>query len=154
MKLRIDIDNELREEEIIIKCKTVDKTIEKLQKAILDITLKKPKLVFYKNEVEYYLMLEEILFFETVDNTIFAHTKNDVFKVKYRLYELESILPNNFVRISKSTILNINHIYAVTKNITSSSLIEFLGTHKQIYVSRQYYKNFKNILDERRNYEK
>ena len=154
MKLRIDIDNDINEEEIIIKCKSVDQTIEKLQKAILDITQKNPKLIFYKDETEYYLTLEEILFFETSDNTIYAHTKNNVFTVKYRLYELDSMLPNNFIRISKSTILNIDHIYSITKNIASSSLIEFGGTHKQVYVSRQYYKNLKIILEERRNYEK
>ena len=44
--------------------------------------------------------------FETEEKVVYAHTKDDMFQVKYRLYELEEILPGYFMRISKSTILN------------------------------------------------
>ena len=50
----------------------------------------------------------------------------------------------------KSTILNINHIYSITRNITSSSLVEFKNTHKKVYVSRSYYKVLKLKLSEKR----
>lgn len=82
---------------------------------------------------------------------IYAHTLNEVYQVKYKLYELEEILPQNFIRISKSTILNINHIYSITRNITSASLVEFKNTHKKVYVSRGYYKVLKlKLLEKRR----
>ena len=61
-----------------------------------------------------------------------------------KLYELEEILPRKFVRISKSSIVNSDKIYSIQKNLTASSLIEFKNTHKQIYVSRSYYKLLKN----------
>lgn len=103
------------------------------------------------DNVEYYISLAEILFFETEDPNISAHTGDDIYQVKYKLYELEEILPNNFMRISKSTILNINHIYSITRNLTSSSIVEFQNTHKQVYVSRHYYKPLKfKLLEKRR----
>lgn len=73
--------------------------------------------------------------------------------IKYRLYELEEILPKYFVRVSKSTILNVNQVYSIDKNITSSSIIKFSKSYKQVYVSRNYYKILKQRLEERRNYE-
>ena len=76
--------------------------------------------------------------------------KRQVYEVKYKLYELEGILPNNFMRVSKSTILNVNYIYSITRNLTSSSLVEFKNTHKKVYVSRYYYKPLKIKLSEMR----
>ena len=60
------------------------------------------------------------------------------------------MLPRNFMRVSKSAILNLNLVYSVEKNITASSLVRFMGTDKIVYVSRIYYKAMKQRLDERR----
>nr|WP_302466572.1 LytTR family DNA-binding domain-containing protein [Ruminococcus bicirculans (ex Wegman et al. 2014)] len=89
-------------------------------------------------------------FFETGEHNLNAHTSDDVFQVKMKLFELEEILPRKFVRVSKSAIVNVKHIYSVERNITSASLISFAGTHKQLYASRSYYKLLKLRLGERR----
>ena len=107
-------------------------------------------MIFYKGNTEYYISLENILFFETEESGISAHTVKDVYSVKYKLYELEDILPMNFLRISKSTILNTNHIYSITRNITSASIVEFQHTHKKVFVSRHYYKILQLKLSEKR----
>ena len=60
------------------------------------------------------------------------------------------MLPGFFMRVSKSTILNINGIYAITKNITASSIVQFERSHKQVFVSRNYYKALKQRLEEKR----
>jgi len=108
------------------------------------------KLVFYKDATEYYLELDEILFFETDETGISAHTKKDVYQTKYKLYELEDLLPGFFMRVSKSTILNTRHIYSINRNLTASSVVAFSGTHKQVYVSRYYYKPLISKLEEKR----
>jgi DNA-binding LytR/AlgR family response regulator len=94
--------------------------------------------------------IDRILFFETSSGGIDAHTVDDVFTIKKKLYELEEILPRSFMRVSKSAILNLNMVYSVEKNITASSLVRFMGTDKLVYVSRIYYKAMKQRLDERR----
>jgi len=109
-----------------------------------------PKLTFYKGAQEFYLPLEEILFFETDGEQIHAHTANDAFRVKHRLYELEEILPHYFVRAAKGTIVNTTQIYAINRNLTASSQVKFAGTHKHIYVSRHYYSSLKDKMNERR----
>lgn len=152
MKVRIEIDDSLEEDEVTIKCKELNQTIKKVQQSISNIS-QMPKLIFYKNDIEYYLNLNDILFFETSENSVEAHTEKEVYKIKYRFYELEEILPNNFVRVSKSTILNVNQIYSINRNLTSSSLVQFYKSYKQVYVSRNYNKMLKQRLEERRNYE-
>lgn len=149
MKIKVEIDPNLEEEEITIRCREFSDEIAQVQKAITQTTTKKQRFEFCKGEKEFFFSMDDILFFETEENGICAHTVNDVFKVKYRLYELENMLPRWFVRVSKSTILNINLIFSMDWNITSSSIVTFQHTHKQVYVSRRYYKNLKNCLEEK-----
>ena len=153
MKVRIELVKDISEDEVIIKCKTLDNKIQKLEKVITEITDAEPGITFYKENIEYYFDINKIIFFETTGNYVYAHTKNEVYQVKYRLYELEQILPNNFIRVSKGAILNCKLIYSIKKSLTSSSLVQFEDSHKQVYVSRYYYKQLQEILAERRNYE-
>lgn len=151
MKIRIELDNQIEEDEVIIKCSELSEEVTRIQRVISEILAEKREMIFYKENKEYYLSINDILFFETEESLIYAHTLSEVYQVKYKLYELEEILPKNFVRVSKSTILNINHIYSITRNITSSSLVEFKDTHKKVYVSRSYYKVLKlRLLEKRR----
>lgn len=150
MKIRIEVDDGIKEDEVIIKCSQLNDDVLDIQKLLNDILLQRKELTFYKDNTEYYISLSEILFFETEQTTVSAHTVNNVYQVKYKLYELEEILPKDFMRISKSTILNINYVYSITRNLTSSSIVEFQKTHKKVYVSRHYYKLLKNRLLEKR----
>ena len=144
MKLRIEVTDGLPEYEVVIRCGRVDDTVQKLQAYIQ--SLNKPKLTFYKGQQEFYLPFEEILFFETDGEQVHAHTESDSFRVKHRLYELENLLPSTFARAAKGTIVNASRIYAISRNLTSSSLIRFSGTHKQVFVSRHYYQSLKDKI--------
>lgn len=150
MKIRIEIEENLTEDEVIIHCSDLTEEVAKIQKAVSEVINASQKFVFYKGATEYYLALDEILFFETDENGISAHTKDDIYQTKYKLYELEDILPGFFMRVSKSSILNTNHIYSINRNLTASSVVAFAGTHKQVFVSRYYYKPLISKLEEKR----
>ena len=147
MKLRIELVEEGAEEEVIIRCNKMDDTVQKLQAYVQ--SLGAPSLTFYKGNQEFYFPVEEVLFFETDGEQVYAHTVNDAFQVRYRLYELEEILSRRFVRAAKGLIVNTARIYAINRNLTSSSQVQFVGTHKQVYVSRHYYKALKERMQER-----
>lgn len=150
MKIRIEIDEGIAEDEVIVRCRGLTEEVTAVQKAVSDAVNASQKFPFYKGNTEYYLTLDEILFFETDENGISAHTKNEMYQTKYKLYELEDILPGVFMRVSKSAILNTKHIYSISKNLTASSVVAFQGTHKQVYVSRYYYKPLISKLEEKR----
>lgn len=149
MKIRIETDENLKENEVVIRCRSIDEEVLAVEKAVMQSNAN-AGIIFYKENYEYYFPVNNILFFETSQGWVDAHTENNIFKVKYKLYELEQILPHDFIRISKSAIVNIKRIYSLERNITSAACIKFTNTHKQIFASRNYYKNLKKRLEERR----
>lgn len=150
MKIHIEIDEALQEEEVIIRCPALSPRVQQLHAALSDADPQEEKLILYKKDTEYYVPLTDILFFQTDIRGVEAHTVDDIFETKYRLYELEELLPGFFMRISKSAILNTRKVYAINRNLTAASAIEFQRTHKQVYVSRSYYKPLKSKLEEMR----
>lgn len=150
MKLKLEMMPEMEETEVVIKCANIDSDILRLQQVIDEFMHGKNSFVFFKEDTEFYFSVEEVLFFETEGNKVNAHTADDVYTVKYKLFELEELLPGHFVRISKSGIVNADKIYSIQRNITAASAIEFQGSHKQVFVSRSYYKVLKNKLEEKR----
>lgn len=154
VKVRIELIDDLAEDEVLIRCGRVDDTIQKIQQFISEQSLLSSRITFYKQNQEFYFPLEDVLFFETEGEYIYAHTANDAYRIKYRLYELEKILPRSFIRAAKSTIVNIMQVYSITRNLTASSLVQFINSHKQVYVSRFYYRELRQRLNERSTYEK
>lgn len=130
MKIRIEFDETVQEPEVVIRCRELSEEIAEVQRVISNCSVKGQKFSFYQGDVEYFLSMNEVLFFETGTDGISAHTSNNVYSVKYRLYELEKLLPNYFLRVSKSTILNVRQIYSIEKNLTASSLVKFQNSHK------------------------
>ena len=150
MKIRIEIDEENTEEEIVIKCRSLNNQVKIIQSTLSDLFSQKTQINFFKKDQEYYIELEDILFFESDSQGISAHTANDMYYVKHKLYELEKVLPSAFIRISKSSIVNTEHIYSILRNLASASRIEFHNTSKKIYASRHYYQQLKSRLTEMR----
>lgn len=150
MKVQIEIDKNLEEEYVTIHCRELDDNILRIQEALSAQQSDSNVVILHRDEKEFYLPLKNILFFETENKTVMAHTKTEMYESDYKLYELEEMLPGYFKRISKSAIVNLNHVYSITKNITASSLIEFANCHKQVYVSRSYYKALIDRLAEKR----
>lgn len=148
MKVRIEIDDQLTENEIVIKAPSYDLEVQNLYRIIQRQTEQTQSLVFYKDNSEFYLDFDSILFFETDDRQVHAHTTDDDYQIHFRLYELENKLPDQFIRISKSAIINLNNIFSLTRSV-SGTLVKFQNSHKQVYVSRRYYKQLKDRLQRR-----
>lgn len=149
VKIRIELVDGLNEDEVLIRCARVDDTIQKIHKYISEQSSSNVKITFFKENQEFYFPLDEVLFFETEGERVFAHTANDAYLIKFRLYELEEILPRQFVRAAKSTIVNIMQVYSITRNLTASSPVNFMNSHKHVYVSRYYYQELRQRLNDR-----
>ena len=150
MKVRIDIQSNLEEDEIIIRCASINETVLQIQNLISNFGMDAKSLTLLKGDTEYFIPQEQILFFETESKTVVAHTAEKMYETQYKLYELEEILPRYFMRISKSTIVNLNQIYSITRNLTASSKVEFYDSIKKVYVSRNYYKALIDRMDAKR----
>ena len=131
MKIRIEIDENLMEEEVIIRCAGLNDIVREVQKAVSEASSGTQTAMFFKGEQEYYFPLSKVLFFETDGNTINVHTADDIYETRYRLYELEEMLPGSFMRISKSAVVNTNRIYSISRGMSASGVIQ--STHTTAY---------------------
>ena len=98
----------------------------------------------------HFVKISSLLFFETDGSKTAAHTVDRMYYTDLKLYELEERLPNSFMRISKSCIINVNAVSSRHKEITGICEAFFRNTPKKVYVSRSYYKPFKEKINETR----
>ncbi|MDU7065923.1 MAG: LytTR family DNA-binding domain-containing protein [Lactobacillus crispatus] len=150
MKVKLNIDPSQEEAELIINAPNLTPEVKQLYQLLQERQSNLEQIEAEKENVSYYLNLSDILFFETDSKVVMAHTKRNAYQVKYKLYELEDLLGGNFMRVAKSTILNLDKVYSVTRSI-SNCQIKFEESYKTVYVSRHYYRDLRNRLEERRN---
>lgn len=147
MKIRIEISED-DPEEIIIRCRERTERIKLVESVVENILRGGSELVLSIGSREYYVPQSEILFFETDNGKICAHTKDRMYQTGYKLFELEEILPTYFVRISKSVIANTRLISSLCRELTGNGEITFKGCGKVTYFSRGYYKVLKDKIEE------
>lgn len=131
------------EEKITIQYKEMT---EELSNIIKVLEKRKPNIVGKVLNKRYLLDYETIYYFEYVDHAVFAYTKNNVYKVKYTLSELENLLATYaFFRCSKSVIININRIKSL-RSFVGSRIDICLNNEEHIIMSRRYAKEFREVL--------
>lgn len=97
---------------------------------------------------QYYLLEpKDIYWFYTEDRKVMAQTTKGILEVKSRLYELETKLQGDrFVRFSKSTIANLQHVTSFEMSFSGSMCAHFSNGMKE-YVSRKYVPLIKEALN-------
>ncbi len=150
MKIRVEIDDTLMDEEILIRCRELNEDTLNLQKRLAEMVQSSLQLHVEKGGAEFFLKTEEIVFIEAAGSVVAVHTKDAIYESREKLYELENMLGFGFMRVSKSTIINLNAIRSIRKNIAGPSEVEFRGTAKKAYVSRNYINILMNKLEEKK----
>ncbi|MFR1709505.1 MAG: LytTR family DNA-binding domain-containing protein [Clostridium sp.] len=129
--------------QVIIRCKQIDDEIMQLKS---HIELFDKKLQAKKDNDLYFINSSDVLYFESVDNRTYLYTKDDVMEVKQRLYELEVILSDkDFIRISKSQIVNINKIRSLKPEL-NRTILATMCNGEQLCISRKYVQAIRNML--------
>lgn len=135
MKITIlDKENPADEDEIIVKCNSLDESVIRLLNALKH---GKDKLSLYKDSTIVLVDYSEVLYFESVDDRVFAYTKNQVYESRQKLYQLEEELPSNFLRASKAVIVNINSIENLASDF-SGRIEATLSNDCKVIFSRMY----------------
>ena len=129
--------------QVIINCRQIDDEVMRLK---CHIELFDKKLQAKKDNELFFINSFDVLYFESVDNRTFLYTENDVLEVKQRLYELEMILSEkDFIRISKSQIVNINKIKSLKPEL-NRTILATMCNGEQLYISRKYVQAIRNML--------
>lgn len=135
MKITIQDIKPGEEEEIIVRCRNLD---EALLRMIRELKIGRGKFTVTDNDKIRQIDAGDIYYFEAVDNKVFLYLEQDVFEVKYKLYEIEAEYENtDFFRASKSVIINLSKVRQFAPDFGGRFEAQMMNGEKLI-ISRQY----------------
>lgn len=135
MKIIIESPQPDEEDVVIVRCASPD---QRLISMLLAFQTPQAELTGYLNGKIVCLNYQDIYYFEANENRVFAYYHSDVYEIKYKLYELEErFMPFDFVRCSKSMIVNMEKIEYLSP-LFSGKMEAHLKNGEKIIISRQY----------------
>lgn len=142
MKIIIEKPHDGEEEQIIVKCHNIS---PELLNVLNTIKARGNLLTAYVGNEIHRVNPLNILYIETVDNKTFLYGESNVYESKQKLYELEELAMNDFLRISKSAIINLSKIKSLIPSM-SGRLEAVLSNGERVVISRQYVNELKKNL--------
>jgi len=140
--LKITVNqNENEEESIVINIHQINQMVMDFIKEMQS----QNKIIGYIDNEIHMIDLKDIFYIETVEGKIFIFCEKKVFTAKEKIHDLEDLLTSNFIRISKTMILNIRKI-KYFKYAFQSRLEAHLNNGEKVIISRQYATKLKEIL--------
>jgi DNA-binding LytR/AlgR family response regulator len=139
MKVELRYVNSPEEECAVLQVCQNHPDIKKLQEIIEKGSYQTTMVPCFLGEQIYSISCDHILYIETIQEMLFVHTGSRVYEAKKRLYELEEILPEHFVRISKSVIINLKQVEYYSPLANGLMKATFYNS-EETYISRKYLK--------------
>ena len=143
MKITIVEDPNISETEISILCA---KMTNEVRNIISNFAVVGSTFAGKKEEETFFIPIQDIFYFESVDGSIFFYTENETYEATAKLYKIEESLKNlKFARISKTVIANLDKMLSI-KKAENSRLVATLVNKEKLVVSRQYVSEIKKKL--------
>lgn len=143
MNVKINRISDIENECLIIECVEVTPYIESIRSYALT---KGTTLTGRIDERFYQFNLSSVIYFEAVDERVFAYTKNNSYELKIRLYELlNAYSDKHFIRCSKSFIINLMKLECIVPALNGRFTAQMKNGEK-IIISRQYVPEIKRVV--------
>lgn len=145
MKIRVDENSKLSEIEVVINCPSNNDQVNKI---IQILSTNYYNIIGKKDGDNYVLNLDDIFYFEAVDNHVFAYCEKDIYEVTYKIQELTDMLNQTyFIQTSRTIVLNIKKIKKVT-TLVNGRILAVLNNNEKMIITRVYAQKFKAKLKE------
>jgi len=142
MKIIHKNDQLVKETEIHIYSNNTDE-IELITNSLHNL---ENKLDCYHEKTHFKIRWSEILYFDSANKKTFAYTKDNIYDVEIKLYQIEDLMPTQFIRCSKSNIINLSQVKKF--NTTFGSRLEaVMINNEKIIVNRFYVEMLKIKLN-------
>ena len=135
MKITVQEEPGLLEAEVVIRCPPGDPSAARLLSALNREA--SGKLTGWRDGQAYPLERRDVLYAEAVDKRTYLYTAGEVFETSLRLYELEEALGPEFLRASKSAVVNFDGVRSLRPDL-GGRLRLTMSNGEDIYVSRRY----------------
>ena len=151
IKITTNISNEFKEASIIINAPELSDEIQNVINYISNINTSPYQIMASKNNEIYFIDLNKIICFFSKNKYNYVRTQDGIYRVKYKLYELEELLKQkDFIRISNSCIINIQQVACFDTSILGTILVK-LKDNTQETVSKRNVSHIMKLLKERGN---
>ena len=141
MKCELHIDKNL-DEKVLIYAHEQNKAVEEIKSFVENQDI---ELIGYKDGEIEKLNPNKVNCFIIENSKIYAITDDDKYHVKLRLYNLEEMLGESFIKINQSCIANIRKIKKFDSSISGTLSVVFKNGYID-YVSRRNIKSIKERL--------
>ncbi len=149
MKISIN-DKKNIEPEVIVTGDTDSDIVKKIISTLeeLDTTSSTNKNILLKDEEGHVIReLAEVMYIFAIKNKTFVKIDKEEYECKLKLYEFEELRNNGFIRISKSTVINIKYLDRISMEFSGNFTIT-MNNKEKLTLSRSYAKEFKKYLKE------
>lgn len=144
MNVEIIIDETIKETTVKIFSNTYSKEVENIKNNITKI--EKNVITVFEDEDILLINNEKVIRAYAENKHVYVESIEGRYKTRLKLYELEERLnKQNFIRISKSEIINLNYVKRLDLSFTGTIGVELLNG-KVSYVSRRNLKEFKKAI--------
>lgn len=131
------------------KVSLIDLTLDDLQRIIKANEEKGIVLLGKTNLGQIRVFSEDVHVIESFGNVVLTMYKGKEVRFDLKLFELEEqLLEHGFVRISKSMLVNVNHIEAISSSFNAKLRLH-LSNGLSVDVNRSYLKPFKSFMKAR-----
>ena len=141
MKCQIIID-EKREEEVLIYAQKRSSLVDEIERLVEsnNLTIKGTK----DDEIIIINPLD-VTCFISQNNKVFALIGEEQYKIKERLYQLEEMMDENYIKINQSCLANIKRIDRFSSSLGGAIMVLFDNGYKD-YISRRELKKVKERM--------
>ena len=138
MQLKLIENRNIENITITIEYREKDEQINKLIDFVEHLDEVEHSLVASAGRKIYNININDILYVESVDRKTFCYTANEVYELGSKLYEIEERYKQfDFIRISKSCIVNLKKIHSLKPEF-GGKILATMENKEKLYISRQY----------------
>ena len=142
MKVELNIDRKFGETIVTI---STNKVNDEIQNLVNYIENKEGYFIGVLDDKVRLLNMEDIIRVYVEDRKVYVVTVEGRFIVRKKLYEVQSTLTKDFIKISQSEIANVKYIHSLDLGLRGTIVINYKNSDIS-YVSRRMLKEFKMKL--------
>lgn len=139
IKVRTNISNEYQNIEVCINAPERNQEVQMLENELLSKTSKSVQQIIAMQDNNIFIInVSDIIIFFSEEKNNFCKTKDGIYRIKEKLYYLEEMLSTKeFIRISNSAIININHVKCFNTSIIGKIIVKFKDGSEEIVSKRK-----------------
>ena len=143
MKIIIEPQNKIEELLVKILCREENEEVHRLYRHIAGYA---QPLWAFKDGMQHKLYETDLYYADTVEGKTFLYTENEVYETSESLSGIEqSLKGNQFIRISKYCLINIDFLIRV-EPYSNHRLLAHIKNGEKLIVGRTYIQELKNIV--------